>query len=203
MDGGPETPDEAVAAVGDELAREQQADAEKEAQRAGSWINRFPGQKMNRRAEAAWAEDGKFPAEEAEQTARTAAGVAQAADADRAAIDAEVHELDATQPGSALDQEAHAIAQEAAGLAADAESAGFAVSQDALNAEGFAHHHLQDPAQAAEDQAQTDLHRAAHDLALEDQLRSELEGDTKAGRAGAAPSPLPPPPSSPGAPPSQ
>jgi hypothetical protein len=193
MSGTSETPEEAMEAVEQQMQRDGAHDAkvDEEVNRDVGWV---PGQKINRRFEAAWAEDGKFPAEEAEQTARTAAGVAQAADEERAELTAEAQQLDTAQPGSALDQEARTIAAEAAALATDAENAGFAVSQDALNAKGFDHQHLEAPAEAAEDQAQADLHRAAHDLAVEDALKAELEGDVKAGQAGATPSPLPPAP---------
>jgi len=104
--------------------------------------------------------DADVPTEEANQAARAAGEVGELADGDRRALE---HEI----TGSNL-----ATAER---LADDAIAAGFSTTQDAVNAQQA--YNERDPmsAQAADAQAQADLHRGSQDLAELDELRKQAE----------------------------
>lgn len=116
--------------------------------------------------------EAELPAQEAELAARAAGEVATDADEDRHEIEQDVARL-----GPAAQQAERKELAEAEKLADDAISAGLRVSQDALDARAGLKAKNPVQAKAAEAAAQTDLGRASHDLAEEDALLTQVEGE--------------------------
>jgi hypothetical protein len=117
--------------------------------------------------------DAELPAEEAQSASKGAGEVATDADEDRHEI-----EQDAARIGTA-DEIVQRDKAEAEQLANDAIDAGLRTTQDALDAKLA--YKTKDPvsARAAEAAAQRDLGRASHDLAEEDALLKEVEGEAQ------------------------
>lgn len=117
----------------------------------------------------------------AEEAARVAGAEAVEADSERLKVEKDVAELDARSAGSAAARDAHEALVQAEELADDAISASLDSGQfaeDAHRNSRFFHH---DAAAVAEDgrKAESDVAKAAKDLAAIDQLYARVESDGK------------------------